>query len=136
MLSTIRKLARFFGTKTPRQDRYKTLKVEVLGDRIMLTASTWQAAADGNWSVAGNWSAGIPGVTTGVTEADFDNTSAKKATLTGDINIATLSFMLGATSTLSLGGFHLTVSNGGQLKGGAITESRMEKATLCSCTGV
>src|SRR5437762_1521692 len=51
----------------------KYVRMESLEDRKLLTAYVWNAAADGDWSVAGNWSpVGVPGNTDTVT---FNGTS-------------------------------------------------------------
>jgi hypothetical protein len=68
-------------------------------------ATNWQGGSAGNWSVAGNWSAGIP---------NNDNTciSTASSAVTLDINGTTANLTLGlATDTLNIGnGLDLTVS--------------------------
>ncbi len=78
----------------------RRLRFERLEDRALLAVDTW-IGGSGNWSLASNWSAGLP---TSTTDAVIDTASAATITIPAGQTFAINSLTVGANNTLSLPG--------------------------------
>lgn len=92
--------------------------------------TSWQGGSSGNWSMAGNWTAGVP---------NNNNTciSTASSAVTLDINGTTANLTLGlATDTLNIGnGLDLTVSGGTISNAGKINMNSTGGTTELVITG-
>ena len=76
----------------------------------LATDSTWTAGASGNWVDAPNWSAGVPGATSGTASPDVVSIApTNNGTITVDAyrNVLSILFTAATTPTLTGGTFYL-----------------------------
>ncbi|XHR30646.1 MAG: autotransporter-associated beta strand repeat-containing protein [Chthoniobacteraceae bacterium] len=95
----------------------------ITAGETLAASSTWLGTSDGTWATSGNWSNGIPGATTGVTNADIAvfNTSPTQKTITIDANrnIGGITFDTANVGALVIGsttGNALYLSAGGTIQ--------------------
>ncbi len=90
--------------------------------------SSWNVNAAGNWADAGNWSAGVPGATSGTTNADiatFGSVINANRTITVDSNrnIGGITFV--ETEQYTLDGGSLILSQDGNINAGGARSIRI-----------
>jgi hypothetical protein len=97
----------------------------------VLAQSTWKGSASNSWTLAGNWTGGVPtAASTVIINADPVN---HFPILPGNVTIATLTMTGGS---LNLGGATLTVTGTASLSNTAINNGEIRAASISQVTNV